>query len=225
MNNIVLFRIPQQKWFICTYEKQHGLRECGFYGTLPAMNEHFAEHTYVCFYQYAYFQNSISENATSSVVVYATTSLSDRWSSQSTKDIESVSRKRRIDVMNVENDYGLKKTDGFLRSIYIRAEEEERRIGLNKNSQFYDWTKGPKNRYGMTWEQFRVFFYESPKRMSTWMASCQLLLIPTMEECEKYVEYMIKLYYCTTGLKFSSPSPEIYELLHDLFISGCSIHS
>ncbi|KAF1749681.1 hypothetical protein GCK72_026149 [Caenorhabditis remanei] len=38
-------RIPQQKWFICTYEKQHGLRECGFYGTLPAMNEHFAEHT------------------------------------------------------------------------------------------------------------------------------------------------------------------------------------
>ena len=57
------------------------------------------------------------------------------------------------------NEYGLKKADAFLRSIHIRAanEEEKKRIGFNKDSQFYDWTKGPKNRYGMTWRQFQIY--------------------------------------------------------------------
>ncbi|KAF1760583.1 hypothetical protein GCK72_008832 [Caenorhabditis remanei] len=66
---------------------------------------------------------------------------------------------QQADLMIVENDYRMKKTDEFLRSIYIRAanEEEEGRIGQSKDSRFYDWAFGPKNRYGMSWRQFRIY--------------------------------------------------------------------
>ncbi|EFO94370.1 hypothetical protein CRE_13368 [Caenorhabditis remanei] len=131
-----------KKWFVCTYKKQHGRRECGFYGTLPAINEHFAEHT-ECYE----FRCRKCDNLFVGQMEFSKHKGKEKCLAQ------------EADLIIVFNDYGLKKTDAFLRSLHIREanEEEKGRIGFNKDSQFYDWTKGPKNRYGMSWKQFRIY--------------------------------------------------------------------